>query len=47
LLKLENLQQERVEKRKTKQVWTFQGCISGHAELDWKIIAFDGLGGGN
>lgn len=24
--------------------WTFRGCISPHAELDWKVIAFDGLG---
>jgi hypothetical protein len=25
--------------------WTFQGCISGQNELDWRIVAFDGMGG--
>lgn len=30
--------------RQSAATWTFRGCISGHVELDWKVVAFDGLG---
>lgn len=32
------------QSRTTKFAWTFRSCISGHQEMDWKIVAFDGFG---
>lgn len=29
-----------------KATWAFQGCISGQEELNWRVVAFDGVGGG-
>lgn len=26
--------------RPTSSKWTFEGCISGHSDLDWKIVSF-------
>ena len=31
-------------RRTTFSRWTFRGCISGHEELDWLVVAFDGYG---
>eukprot|EP00607_Mallomonas_marina_P001352 CAMPEP_0182438648 /NCGR_PEP_ID=MMETSP1167-20130531/85914_1 /TAXON_ID=2988 /ORGANISM="Mallomonas Sp, Strain CCMP3275" /LENGTH=420 /DNA_ID=CAMNT_0024632097 /DNA_START=137 /DNA_END=1399 /DNA_ORIENTATION=- len=36
--------EELESERKSSALWTFRGCISGHTELNWKIVAFDGLG---
>lgn len=30
--------------RQSFATWTLRGCISGHVELNWKVVAFDGLG---
>lgn len=34
-----------VNTRRATTIWTFRGCISGHKELEWKVVAFDGLAG--
>lgn len=31
--------------RLAHSLWTFEGCISGQTELDWQVVAFDGMGG--
>jgi len=31
--------------RLAHSTWTFEGCISGQTDLDWKVVAFDGIGG--
>jgi hypothetical protein len=33
------------EARVDKHRWLFRGCISGQEPLEWKIVAFDGVGG--
>lgn len=30
--------------KRNNTIWTFRGCISDHAETEWKIVAFDGYG---
>jgi len=37
--------QDMTSDRSATTVWTFEGCISGHTELEWRIIAFDRLSG--
>ena len=41
---LSNLTNNISTSRNSSSIWTFQGCISGHSELDWKVVALDGLG---
>ena len=30
--------------RENVTTWTFRGCLSGQSSLDWRVIAFDGVG---
>lgn len=37
--------QDMTTQRSAVTVWTFEGCISGHTDLEWQVTAFDRLSG--